>query len=594
LTAALFHNVKRRYVGIVDLEGSGPSPGRKAVKYYTSVLSYFMHGTRTKRNLRQLFKFLLILTLLVTVYSISFHFLMAVEGRDYSWVTGVYWTLTVMTTLGFGDITFHSDLGRLFSIVVLLSGVIFLLTLLPFTFIKFFYAPWMEAEARSRAPRELPPETKDHVILTSYDSVTIALIEKLKGRRQEYVLIVEDIRQALDLYDVGMRVAVGNIDDPDTYRRMGLERASLVVATSRDEINTNIALTVREVNERVPILTTADSIHSEDILQMAGSTGVLQLYEILGRSLATWTVGGDCRSNIISRFDELVIAESPVLQTPLVGKTLWESRIREDYGLTVVGIWERGQFSIPTAEKRIDRTSVLVLAGSKENLAAYDDIYSFYHICHVTANPVLIVGGGRVGKAVANQFKERHMPYLIIEKNLRKVEEENYVAGDAADIRTLQKAWIEKAHASVITTHDDATNIYLTRYLRGLRPDMQILSRANLDRNVSTLHRAGADFVMSYSSLGANAIFNFLTNEGILMLAEGINVFRLKAPRSLVGKTLAESKIREKTACSVVAIRLGGVMTTNPDPQAPIRDSAELIVIGDYEGEKRFLEWMRE
>ncbi len=72
---------------------------------------------------------------------------------------------------------------------------------------------------------------------------------------------------------------------------------------------------------------------------------------------------------------------------------------------------------------------------------------------------------------------------------------------DAAVIRTLQKAWIEKAPAAVITTHDDATNIYLTKYLRSLRSDMQILSRANLDRNVSTLHRAGADFVMSNSSL---------------------------------------------------------------------------------------------
>jgi hypothetical protein len=32
----------------------------------------------------------------------------------------------------------------------------------------------------------------------------------------------------------------------------------------------------------------------------------------------------------------------------------------------------------------------------------------------------------------------------------------------------------------------------------------------SLERNVSTLHRAGADFVMSYASIGANAKFNFL------------------------------------------------------------------------------------
>lgn len=415
------------------------------MKFYPSLLSYFMGRMSTRRNLWQIFKFLLILVALVSIYSIAFHFLMAFEERDFSWITGVYWTLTVMTTLGFGDITFHSDLERLFSILVLLSGVIFLLTLLPFTFIKLFYAPWMEAESRKRAPKELPSDTKGHVILTNLDPVTVALIEKLKSRRQEYVLVVEDVHQALDLYDAGIRVAVGNIDDPEMYRRIRVDRASLVVATSRDEINANIALTVREVNERVPVLATANSVQSEDILKMAGSTRTIRLYEILGRSLGAWTVGGDCRSNVISQFDELTIAEFPAIGTPLVGKTLAQSGIRENFNLTVVGVWERGQFSSANAGKRIDRTSVLVLAGSREHLSAYDDVYSFYHICHVTTNPALIIGGGRVGRAVANQFRERSMPYLIIEKNPRMAEDDHYVAGDAADIQTLGKETLSVA-----------------------------------------------------------------------------------------------------------------------------------------------------
>src|SRR5690606_12818529 len=108
---------------------------------------------------------------------------------------------TVMTTLGFGDITFTQDIGRLFSIIVLLSGVVFLLTLLPFTFIKFFFAPWVEAESRRRAPRELPPDTKDHVILTAYDEVTAALIERLGTYKRDYVVIVEDHERAIQLHN---------------------------------------------------------------------------------------------------------------------------------------------------------------------------------------------------------------------------------------------------------------------------------------------------------------------------------------------------------------------------------------------------------
>jgi len=563
------------------------------VKYTPAVLTTILQSHNTRRNVRLLLKFLLVMVVMVTGYSMIFHVLMAFEGRSYSWVTGFYWTLTVMTTLGFGDITFNSDGGRAFSILVLLSGVVFFLTLLPFTFIKFFYAPWMEAEARNRAPRELPPETKDHVIITSYNPVTAALIEKLKNHQESYILIEEDFRRALELYDADVRVAVGNVDDPETYRKMRIGQAALVVAASTDEINTNIAFTVRELCESVPIISTADSPHSVDILEMAGSTRVLQIYDILGRSLSAWTIGGEGGSNIISRFDNLVIAEFPVFGTPLIDKTLAESDLRRKFGVTVVGIWNRGIFEIPTANNVITRTSVLVLAGGEENLAAFDEVYSFYHIYQLSANLVLIIGGGRVGHTVAERFKEKETPYLIIEKRPRRAQdgEENYVIGDAADIQTLQTAWIEKALAAVVTTHDDATNIYLTKYLRSLRPDMQILSRSNLDRNVSTLHRAGADFVMSYASLGANTIYNFYKNEHTLMLAEGLNIFRRKAPRHLIGKTLAESRIRELTNCSVVAIDMDGIKMINPDPHMPIKENSELILIGSYEGERKFISW---
>jgi hypothetical protein len=37
---------------------------------------------------------------------------------------------------------------------VLMSGIVFLLVMLPFTFIQFFYAPWLEAQSRARTPRQ--------------------------------------------------------------------------------------------------------------------------------------------------------------------------------------------------------------------------------------------------------------------------------------------------------------------------------------------------------------------------------------------------------------------------------------------------------
>jgi len=560
------------------------------MKYLPSIFTTVFSGKMGKQNVRLLLRYIFVLALLISFYSVIFHYLMAAEGQKHSWITGFYWVLVVMSTLGFGDITFTSDVGRLFSIIVLASGVIFLLILLPFIFIKFFFAPWMDAQAKSRAPRELPPDTAGHVIITNYDAVTTSLIEKLTSYKQNYVVIVDNLHRTLELYDLGVYVALGSIDDPQTYKRLQVQNAALVVATNSDQVNTNVTFTVREMSERVPIFVTADSPHSVDILTMAGSSHVLLLYDMIGKSLASLTIAGDCKSNVIGRYEDLIIAQAPVIGTPLEGKTIMESDLRKLYGLSVVGIWERGKFTLPRPDTIIDRTSVLVFAGSAKALDAYDEVYSFYHICKIAGDPVIIIGGGRVGLAAAARFREREIPYLIIEKNSKKARPgDNYVFGDAADINTLEKAWFEKAPAALITPHDDATNIYLTKYLRSLRPDMQILSRASADRNVSTLHRAGADFVISNASLGANIIFNFLRNEDTLLLTEGLNIFHLKAPESLVGKTLLESGIRERTGCTVIAISRDGKMSINPEAKTVIKEDDELVLIGTFDAEKSFL-----
>ena len=126
------------------------------MKYLPSQLIYFIHHKTMRKNLRNLGKFLVVIAATISIYSILFHFIMEYEGRQFTWITGFYWTLTVMSTLGFGDITFTSDLGLVFSMIVLLSGIVFLLIMLPFTFIRFFYAPWLESQAQSRTPHELP------------------------------------------------------------------------------------------------------------------------------------------------------------------------------------------------------------------------------------------------------------------------------------------------------------------------------------------------------------------------------------------------------------------------------------------------------
>ena len=168
--------------------------------------------------------------------------------------------------------------------------------------------------------------------------------------------------------------------------------------------------------------------------------------------------------------------------------------------------------------------------------------------------------------------------------------DEHIIQGSAADLEVLLQAGIETTPSIIITTHDDDLNIYLTFYCRRLRPEAQIISRASMDRNINTLHRAGANLVMSFSSLVTATITNLLKPEQMLMISEGLNVFRVPLSPKLEGKKLTEIKLRESTGCSVVAVKRGEDIDINPDPTVPLKQGEELVLIGSADAEKLYNE----
>ncbi len=142
----------------------------------------------------------------------------------------------------------------------------------------------------------------------------------------------------------------------------------------------------------------------------------------------------------------------------------------------------------------------------------------------------------------------------------------------------------------IITSHDDDLNVYLTIYCRQLRPDIQILGRATHDRNVATLHRAGADSVLSYASIGAGVAMNLLQENKILMVAEGLDLFEVRVPATLAGQSILDTNIRQQTGCSVVGIRSERGMEVIPNPTAQLPTEGEIVLIGTAESEQKFLQ----
>ncbi|MEZ5378614.1 MAG: NAD-binding protein [Acidimicrobiales bacterium] len=556
------------------------------MKSLAFVLSY-LAGPLRRRDLRMVLILLSIFVALVVTFTVVFHELMAREGQRHSWATGFYWTLVTMTTLGFGDITFTSDLGRVFSVVVLLTGTAFLLILLPFAFIQFVFVPWMNRRDASRAPRSLPEDTRDHLVLTRPGPIEDALIRRAEQAGVDYVLLVPDLADALRLHDEGYRVMVGSSDDPATHRAARVDQAALLAATWPDTTNANVIFTAREISGDVPVVATATKPASIDILELAGADEVLQLGELLGTSMADRTLLPDGRSHVIGHFAGVRIAEARVVSASLVGHRLADLGLRSRIGVGVIGVWVHGQFTIADPNTVLDESTVLILAGTEDQLAQYDTQYGTgsQHV-----GDAVIIGGGRVGRAASRAFDAAGTPHRIVEERSERALDHRYVVGDAADLEVLTTAGITTATVALITTHDDDVNIYLAIYIRRLRPDVRIVARANLDRNVSTLYRAGADSVLSYASTAAAAIWNHFRGNDTLVVAEGLDVFRARVPATMRGKTLAASQMRATTGCNVVAIDVDGTLVGNPAGDVVLQPGADLILIGDADAQQRLAE----
>ncbi len=545
-------------------------------------------GPTVRTRLVTLSNFLVTLGGLIALYSVLFQVIMSSEGREYSWLTGLYWSLTTMSTLGFGDVVFYSDLGRAFSIVVLLSGIIFMLVLLPFMFIQFVYEPWVTAQSANRIPRAVDKGLEGHVILTLFGPVAAAFIGKLKQFNYPYVVVLPDEAAVLELRDQGVEAIWGELDDPETYRRARVHAAAMIATTRSDVENTTVVFTARGVAPELPIFATAREASAGDILRLAGCTRTINLAELMANALARRAIGGKRLAHIVGQIDDLVIAEVDASRTSLVGETMGHAQAIT--AVSIVGAWTRGRFETGEEETPIDETMTLVMAGAPADIKEFDQKHQDVTKSAAPSSPVIIVGGGRVGRYTARALAYRGIEYRIVESLPERVpSDSSYVLGSAADRKTLELAGIDKAPTIIITPRDDDTNIYLTIFCRLLRPDIQIITRATRERNVAALHRAGANMVISYASMGATALFNLLERSDLLMIAEGLDVFKVPVPESLVGKTLEEAEVRQRTGCAMIGIDKHDTTITDLRPHTTFPAGSEVVLIGSPEGEIRFL-----
>ena len=525
--------------------------------------------------------------LLVVVYSLVFLFLMvSAEGRSYTAVDAVYWVITTMTTQGVGDIVFVSSIGRIFAVLVELTGIVLFFAIL----IPIVVAPVLQS-VRASVPTK--SKLREHVLIVGYSSMVDTIIEELEERDLPYLVIDGDRDVVLALVERKIPCVYGDPSDEVTLQNAQIQRAKKVVLNQSDEKNAIIALVAKKLT-RADIIGLVENMANAMYLLYAGADKVVSPKQLLGID-----IGHKAAMPITHQLigttplvGSLRIFELPILgESGLNGSSIEDAKIRERTGATVIGIWKGAKLSFnPSASEIITDTTVLLLIGTKKQLDAAKEL----SICRpdgtycAIRGHYIVAGYGDVGKRVSKVLRSNGIEHIIIDKH------QGDVVGSSTDMATLKQAGIAEASTLLVTVNSDMDAIYTTLVARKLNPQMDIVCRAIRPQAVEKLYQAGADYVLSQSVVAGQVLVKFLAPRPLgiqlreVLLSEDMKVLEYPPGPSLVGRSLEHLKVRSRTGCTVVAITTNGATTPNPDPHQVIPKDSFLTVIGTREQIREF------
>jgi voltage-gated potassium channel len=297
---------------------------------------------------------------------------MVLEKMDF--LNALYMTVITLSTVGFGEVKPLHPYGKVFAIVLIFFGV----ALAGFTasvigqlvleghFQEMFGRKRMESKIRKMS---------GHYIIAGYGRVGRQVAQEFKKRQVPFVVIEKSEEGVRRLFAEGVLCIQGEATDDDVLRRAGIESAKTLISTLPDEAqNVYLTLTARDINKNLHIIARADYEDGEKKLLRAGADHVVSPHVLGGQRMAMASL----RPNVVDFMHVTALGESGLtieeVMIPegclLDGKTLVESRLKQDYGVTIIGIKKAGQKMIvaPGPETVLNASDVLVLIGDNENL----------------------------------------------------------------------------------------------------------------------------------------------------------------------------------------------------------------------------------
>ncbi len=498
--------------------------------------------------------------------------------KNSGFFTALYWVTMTMTTTGYGDIYPVTTLGRMFTILVMVTGVLFLFAIVFPLMVTPIMDRWL------RAPRGGPPEwIKDHVVICGYNALVDSLISEMSSTGKPFVIIDSSEENVLALRRHGYYAIHGESSDEEALQLAQIGKASALIANAGDEKNAAVVITASQMSS-CKVIALVESMDTADYLKFAGAHIVVSPKRILGMNLGMTAISSiDFEANsLVDLGGNMKICKLPVYpDNPMVGKKLKDLKLRESTGATVIAVFKKGRFIVsPMPAMVIEEASVLMAVGTEDQLKKMSSLAKIK--VPVCQGETIIAGFGDVGKEVARHFDEKQIPYKIID--LKAYPDKDQVVGDAADRQALIDAGILNASTLIVTLNDDNKNMLATLMARNMNPHISIIARANLDRSVGKIYRAGADYVTSLSTIGGEILARIVEKgvfEDTIMLSENVMLSKFEVKGSLIeNRTIKDTAMRSNIGCTIVGYIENGQFYPSPEPTKVMEPDMTIIIVG--------------
>ena len=148
------------------------------------------------------------------------------------------------------------------------------------------------------------------------------------------------------------------------------------------------------------------------------------------------------------------------------------------------------------------------------------------------------------------------------------------------------------ARVVILACENDSATLLAATVVRNYAPDVPIIACADLVENVGRIQQAGADFALSVSQVAGQLLAYHVLGEMVSQQSR-IKLVKLGIGQ-LVGRKPLESRIREQTGCSVVAVERGGEVIIDIPPTFVVAADDALYICGTVNAFDRFYEHFAE